>query len=443
MLNFGYGLSEDEDAYRIVDKALRWPQEGFLPSRTWGFPAYEMVVYPLLVGVGAWAAKLWSTANLLGALTALWNLLRVVEVPKLQRSWASLSFVVAPVVVSSGNSVMETSQALHVSMWGMYSLFNYIKTPSLTWAATCGLTLGLATSSRMESILLSVAALAVVVGWTKRSWSYLLGPAVYVLGSIGPYLLYAEYHVPVGAVTADPVWRTMARAALGPIALFGVPFFLVLMPVLVLYRDRLQDILHQPLGWLWLGCMTLYGVRFALLPDELEYILILLPLSLVVLASWSLPSRVWGAFFGSLLIPNLIQFHLFKQSPEGRLLLQPGLSAGALAQERGVRLRNAYVRGPLRAASQAQADALGFASFAGDATDREGALVILARPRLALYQPQRRGGRFHEVRCGQTVFVYDMPAHRGWRKFIAYEPFEPEPSFQRYRFDGCPPSSKD
>ena len=68
-----------------------------------------------------------------------------------------------------------------------------------------------------------------------------------------------------------------------------------------------------------------------------------------------------------------------------------------------------------------------------------GALVIIPHQSLRLYDPDRQGGSYHAVECTQTIVVYPMPSHRGWRQLTCFEPWRPlsQSDFREIRLPDC------
>lgn len=59
-INFPFGFAEDTDSFLVIDNALQFPEEGYQRSRTWGFPLYELAVYPIIQYLDIFYAKLYS-----------------------------------------------------------------------------------------------------------------------------------------------------------------------------------------------------------------------------------------------------------------------------------------------------------------------------------------------------------------------------------------------
>jgi hypothetical protein len=457
LINLQAGISGDLDGHLIYERALVWGQQGLAPSRSWGFPAYEALVYPLVYYLGALAGKLQALAMMLAAVALFHCLAGRVAAPVCgdtdwrAATWATLALAVTPVAVISGNTLLETSQGL---LLGIAALSLYAR--CLERATNCrlvglGTVLGLATATRPDYALLA-AAMALALFWRARpSWrGALLGAACYALCGLLPYALYWRAMREATVVLADPLGQRLVRAGVGALQLLGPAAWGVL--AIGWWRRRKWSGLD---GWgtLVLAATALYGIRFVLLPDELEYLLALVPLLLLTLlrggahARWSVH---WlAALTLALALPNLVQVHLLAADAEGARYLSPGLSPGAIWQDRAARLRWQYVYDELPAqfdavavqqgAAQQGAAQQGAERWTMIPTEEPDALVIIPRDQTRFYRPERQGGRFWRVACSQRIIVYPLPSDRGWRQLTRYQPWRPITleDYQPYAPPGC------
>jgi hypothetical protein len=218
--------------------------------------------------------------------------------------------------------------------------------------------------------------------------------------------------------------------------LLGIPA-VALLTFLVLknYRNLFgsaKRIVEDDLLFLSLVALVLYSVRWVMVPNELEYVYILVPLLIVVAMRLNLRQSFLLLLLIAIAVPNVIQLHLFTRDQQGNAAFDPGISSGAIAQDRSARLQTKYQWGELPEQLDRIAREHGYKEYAGspqgEPSGRPNDLVILPTQKLHLYQPDVRGGIFHRVACTQTIIAYPMPASRGWRQLM--EPFRwhrPEP----------------
>ena len=224
-INLPYGFAQDDDGYRVVHNGMQWAQQGYVRSRTWGFPAYEVVIYPILSHFGTCAAKLYSMLFCIGNGVLFFLIARRVSGGNLSLVLpAGLGFVILPVTIISGNSILETSQGLFFALWGLWFFVRYFETRrkrNLYWLAFF---LGLATATRPDYLIFSAAAGGVLlwqgglrlqknqVGWRDL----LLVPMLYLAAGLLPYLLvYGNLYASLSVVFPDPLSRKLIRAISG------------------------------------------------------------------------------------------------------------------------------------------------------------------------------------------------------------------------------------
>jgi hypothetical protein len=429
-INLGTGFSGDLDGHAIRYWALVSPRAGYHPSRMWGYPAYEALAYPLIVHFGVGWAQGWSLACAAAGVLLLHAALRRLGADRPTALVATACWVVLPVVVISGDTVMETSQG---TMLALLALYLYVRLraappPGRPWLLAAAL--GLATATRLDYALLSAAVALTVLRFHRPRPSEAVGAAlVWTALALGPFAIYGALPASPGGVASDPLAERLARAALGALALLGVPAWALLVWWAVearrSLRRRLTALVRDDLGFLLATAIGLYAVRFALLPDELEYLLVLVPLLLVVLVQAGLGARRLFALALALALPNVLQLHLLRMDADGGLAVDVGLSPGAIVQDRSVRTRLDYLDGELATQLAAIAHRHGQLTWAVSPSTEPGAVVVIPRQQLRFYRPDRHGGEYWRAVCDQTLVVYPMPSSKGWRQFIAFEPWRP------------------
>ena len=250
-------------------------------------------------------------------------------------------------VVISGNTLLETSQGLLLGIAALSLYARCLERVSPGRLAALGAVLGLATATRPDYALLAAAMALALLGRVRPPWrGALLGAACFALCGLLPYALYWRAIRGATVVLADPLGQRLLRAGVSALQLLGPAAWAVLAAGWWRHRQRPGQTLD---GWgaLLLIAAVLYGIRLVLLPDELEYLLALVPLLLVMLvrgggnARWS--ARWLAALALALALPNLVQVHLLAADADGVRYLSPGLSPGAIWQDRAARLRWQYV----------------------------------------------------------------------------------------------------
>lgn len=436
-LNFFYGITDDDDSTSVINKALRGTWD--TPSRTWGFPAYELFIYPIIYYLGLTTAKFYSFIFSLGTVIVFWFILKLVTEDRVKLFLGTLSFVLLPITIINGNSIMDTSQALFFALLGLFFYLRFAQASHARDFYFMVIALGLATSTRPDYILLS-GLIALVALWFQRPALKLIviGTALWLLFALLPFAIYDSWSPALRVVVPDPIERKLLRAALGYLALFGIPAVLFISLWLITHRRAFGKVSAN----LWaLSGITFgfFGLRFIALPDELEYVYIMVPLVILLLVTMGMGQRALAALAIAIFIPNLVQLYFFERSPTGELSVSVGLSPGAIAQDRSRRLLKQYIRDELPLVFQEAAASLGVSNVRDKLYTTPGSTIFIAADGLRFIDPDRMDGMFYKAACQQTIFVYPMSNERFWRRFIAFEEWSPVESndFEEVTFPHC------
>lgn len=429
-LNFAYGFAEDHDGAFVVEKALRLSDEGYEVSRTWGFPLYDLVVYPIIDLFGVFYAKLYSLV-FYAATSALFLLtLRQLTPDPLKAFLGALCFVVLPVSIISGNTVLETSQGMFFAVLGLYSYVRYSKSQDKKYWYLMAIALGAAVSTRPDYVILSSAiGLTTLMFNRPKLKDFALGALVWTMFAFLPFLIYDQIPFRQDVVIQDPLLRKLARTLFGYLALLGLPAT-ALLTFLALKNYRcwfmsVKRVLGDNLLFLFSVALALYSIRFAMLPDELEYVYVLVPLLVMVAIRLNMRRTTLVALVIAVAIPNMVEIHFFTRDYEGGLAFSPGLSPGTVAQDRSGRLKLEYQTDKLPTLLDHIAMKYGHEEYTAEPSNKRHELVIIPDESLRYYQAERLGGTYFEVACTQEIVVYPMSSSRGWRQFIEFTEWRP------------------
>ncbi|MEN6480380.1 MAG: hypothetical protein ABFD20_12195, partial [Anaerolineales bacterium] len=384
LINLPVGLSGDLDGYFVAEKAAAWGAQGWAPSRGWGFPAYEAAIYPLVYWFGPWAGKLYALAHYLGAVALFYGLaLRVQRErpPSVPRAVAAtLALVAVPIVIISGNTLLETSQGL---FWGLAALSvasRYLERPSVGHLVALALALGVATATRLDAVLLAAAIALTLWRYARPTLGQAaVAVALFALSGLAPYALYREAWRTATVVLPDPLGQRALRAGVGVVQVLGPLGWAALVGV-GWWRWR-HGLRPPPGAWEWLFgvAVALYGLRFVLLPDELEYLILLVPLLLLVCTQRGWTTRQLATLAVALCCANLFQVYVLAADVDGARHLALGISPGAIWQDRTARLRLDYVYSTLPTQFDELAAQYGASEYSTLPSEQEGALVIIPR----------------------------------------------------------------
>lgn len=355
------GITVDNDSFAIIDSFNAILGGDYRPSRTSGYPMFEIVgagAYGLAGVQGAMTLSLIAT---LSGLIILMRPLRVLNsVPGLL-AWSALA--ITPVVMTNASAVMETS-------------FLFLFVAVLVWLLSVNFT-----TSVIRSVALAAAAVALVLtradavlivmatGLGLLVWWYRSNPrpripvdaialsAAVPIGLAMLALITQRNPFSSSYLPPETLLRRLLRAGVGtftfagPVGLLATALLFIglLLFALRCSRSIRSKTTEPPLSsicfitsWL-LATAALYAVRYITLPDELEYlvpVLIVLAAcvpvlfftqaivgSLALLVLWS--SVATGVVSISLLDRN----SPWEATPGIKVSLQPG----AWLQDLGVR----------------------------------------------------------------------------------------------------------
>lgn len=455
LLNFFDGFGENIDSYLIFNIAENWWETGYIKSRSWGFPAYELFSYPLIYFFGVYAGKLFSFSWVGLSVFIFYRHLKQYHRSRWALYFGPIAFAFLPCTVISGNTVLETAQGVSLALFCLYFAHRtliFSRAQDLFLAFAFG---ALAATTRLDYIIL-VAAFSftlLIFGYFKPQVIGLL----FLLSGVmvlAPYLLlYDSNPFSVGFQiinTRDPVWMRLIKAGMGYAAVIGLPAFAVLLSFFLSWlREKVpketQSKTSQislnitPFGLFFLITSPFYLIRMVLLPDEIEYIY---PYAvfLLIMIFGNLRNPTKMAFLTlALALPNIFQVHLFSRSETGKIAFQPGFSPGVFEQERQRRLLNEFIRTDFPPIAQRQADQLGcqslkitpydvFTEKFPKATQADCVLASVkwySRMRDYVFPNQDRNMERLLGRYKIGIIVHSLPTDRGWRRFLEFEPSFP------------------
>lgn len=288
------GVTIDNDTHALEDAFATILKGGYAPSRTSGFPAYE------LTGAAVWAFAGRTGVMLLSTLATLGALALLIRPSRARSSWLGLvcwtALALCPLVLTNASALMETSFAL----FGLALLIWCLDHKTFTWTLTLllGLTAAGLILSRPDAILVVLATLMAVLAATWPRAMKLPAMSAMAIGIVlaiaALTLLTARLPFSQSFLQDEALIRRVARGGIGLTTAFSV---IGAFAILALTIALLVGLWHQVRGdtkehasglllddprfitiWLLLT-FVLYGIRFVLLADELEY---LLPLAVVL-----------------------------------------------------------------------------------------------------------------------------------------------------------------
>jgi len=371
------GVTLDSDSLLLESTFAGVGRGDYAPSRTSGFPLYEFA------GAAVWAVGGRAGVQVMALALTIIGLLLLLRPTRALRSWLGLvcwvCLALCPSVLTNASAVMETPLLL-VLLAALAWVLSH-SPPGDRWVApTVALCSAALVATRPDAVLVVASTLVAVVAADvsgRRRLALALGggamvglAAVVLVTSRSPFL--SDY------LLSEPLARRLARGAvgastaLGPVGAVGVTVLVVALLV-VLVRDGVarQPGSAAPLDvpafcalWL-LATAALYGARYLMLPDEVEYLLplmVVLAVAVPGLASGTL--RALGVVtLAGLGTTSVVTVALTERTdpwqltPQPRVSLQPGgalqdlraREAEAVRESAGYRTFRAGSLGPLAA----------------------------------------------------------------------------------------------
>lgn len=347
------GFAEDSDSSSILRAAECIAGGSYQPSRTTGFPLYEGLV-ALLVQAGADLAMLNATSLLFMVASAVWSvgLARRIGAGRDAALFAGSLVALHPLVLINASALMETALSLVLALAFVDASLGSLEHPRSFHRRALSILLALLlVLTRLDAValVLSVCAATTLTHAKAGDRRHAVISVVdSALVGVLALLVYSGLHGGTDFLSPtilgiEPFARRLLRAGLGAGNALGAAMIVAVILALLgrpsaqpmPAPDRARSAFRAALA---LGCL-LYAVRYAALPDELEYLII--PMVLVgVFAMAQVRSRLaLGLLLGLSVAQNLATMSVFQRADPAsdRLRLALGLAAGPVAQDFAVR----------------------------------------------------------------------------------------------------------
>ncbi len=357
--NLFNGFGEDADSVRIVESAIKSQQlHTLIPSRSWGYPLYEGLAYTLIDTFipNLLVPKLLSLMLLLGTVYLLFKILTRLTLPSPLAYLLCIVFLCNPLVIISGNSILETGMSMFFLMAILYYFVCTTPGKKLTFENYCwyGVLFGLANLARPDNMLYFAAIFLFLIIRKEINILYIfISVLIFFLVGLLPYFLI---NYPIFQVTAVGIQYKIMVVAKNFAALFGLPLLILLTAGISLRFSSYKPVLLKVFNrkndtFLFLAIVAgIIFLRVLKLADELEYGLLIWPIFIVLLGmnikalseikGSRNTQRVLVAIAVAAFLPNLVQIYFFKEV-NFNYKFSVGLTSGVLQQEKERRILNA------------------------------------------------------------------------------------------------------
>lgn len=353
----GYGTllgpGEDRDSYLVLRNAPLVAQGHYEPSRSWGYPLYEIPVSHLVAAWGPAAANVYSLALGMASLALAWRLVRGSRHARLL--FTALAF--HPLMLINSSVPMDFVQGLALMLAALYAADLHARHGRpLHFLLTLALFL-LAILTRPDYLLAACAAFlaqaltgparparlaGLALAWAGVAAAGLLGYA-WING--GLHFLHSDL------LFLDPPTHK-ALLFLGGLAVAAGPLAAPVWALLFLAHARgIAGLVRAPANHdrlvLTFACMALLFLpRFFMVPNDADYLLPLLAAGLVAMSRAAPRPGLAAALCVLTVAANLVTVSIVDRPPfQDRLTFSPGLDKGALLQDYASRRFNLVTNG--------------------------------------------------------------------------------------------------
>ncbi len=444
--NLMNGFGEDQDSVRLLEGARKtFEAESLVPSRSWGFPLYEIPLYFLIrvFSPSLLPAKLLSLAALLGTIPLLFRILLRIGLGKNICFLLCLTFLCNPLMIIAGNTVMETS----LNVFFLMLVLNYFvsrmaaRPLELKHYIVFGTLLGLANLVRPDNLFFLPSLFIFEIVRKRLNFSGVaLCTAFFALVGILPYYLVGYPLFSEIPMNVDSYFLTGSKNFL---ATFGIPLFALLLIVITFLFIRARDSFARAFVWkddVFLYMAILFGmavVRIIAVPLELEYGILVWLVFIIFLGilirelgtsfSKEKINRTLVAIAFCCFLPNLIQISFFKEV-NYRYEFSPGLSSGVLVQEKSRRILNEEIyfnsdKVLMEATTPLRNQGLPY-GLELHYIECDTCIVLTTKRDIKLFE--KKGVlKLTNNSHSRIVLATDFNISRGWRNFIQDNPIPP------------------
>ena len=332
----GAGIATHGDSRTVIEQSVPAILHGsYFPSRSYGNPLYEYIAAASYAVGGIAAVNFMSLLFSIGAAVGLYRLLRVTTLGR--RSIVLAAVCYSPLFLVNSFAAAEWSLALFMLIWLLVSATRWLDEPSernIAQAAAFGAGLVL---TRPDAAILVAAVCAAMIWQTRftawRSIGLLLG---FGLAACIAALVFVLLNGGFEFLKTGVIFNTAPYSRRALLALAGlyttigpVAAVMIVVALVAAFRGRLSFY-----DRVFLIAAPLLLARYFVMPDKIEYIIYLVPLSALLLAGSRLSWPWLLVFAGSMILPSVVTLSIFDRPVGGdKLVIAPHFGPGAVSQD--------------------------------------------------------------------------------------------------------------
>jgi hypothetical protein len=440
------GFASHGDYRAILERSVPAILHGhYVPGRSYGNPLYELAAATLYPLGGLTLLNCYSLALAIASVAIFAHLLTAWAG---ESRWALAAFALNPFFLIHAVSPTEWSQATVLLVGALAFLQSWMHKRQAWKLIAYGATISAMVLTRPDFAIFCAAMFAAAV-WELNlertpSVSLTVSTALAALFSISIFVLLngGSSFLSAPVFSKVPISRRTVVAVLDIMNIFGPAGILVVLAGAfkllagMIERGNLDRSFFEKL---FLLTWPIVGVRYVVLPDKLEYMLPLVPVSLLCFSSKRWPPMAMPILAISLIINSFVAISLFVRSDASdQLKIAPRLNEGALFQDWEQRRATGRAFDPNFMKHVAYAvyksgmeilPQLHWKTFMWGFETADGDLVISEDQLYKFYSPRFRDDPSLNPKNYRRIFVCNkslVPDNGGWRVL------QPAPDFARF-----------
>lgn len=333
------GLASHGDSRAIFEISVPAIQQGhYVPSRSYGNPLYELIATGLYLLGGLELVNSYSLALAFGSVAIFAHLLKGSP----SGPWALAAFALNPLFLIHAVSPTEWSQATFALVSAIALLHSWLNEKNSRFLIAYAAVTASMLLTRPDFAAFSVALYAATVWQLKRersatalltvttaiAWAFSLAVFALLNGGFG---IFSNT-----VLDEAPLMRRMTIAILGVLNIFGTGGILVIVMgachLLWLVSRGGSDVTF--FEKLFIVTWPIVFIRYVTLTNKLEYVIPLIPVSLLCFSSARWPRMTTPILATFLIVNSFVSLSFFtREGASDRLKFDPQWNEGALFQD--------------------------------------------------------------------------------------------------------------